>query len=379
MTADSVTAATKASTTNTTTEPTTSPDPEAVQQFAGTLFGTISAASTALMISLGHRTGLFDTMAALPASTSGEIAAKAGLQERYVREWLGALTTSAIVRYDPTDRSYLLPPEHAALLTRAAGPDNLASLAQYVPLMAQVEDAMVECFAAGGGVPYSAYGRFHEVMAEESGQIHDAALIDRIVPLVPGLAARLGAGIRVADIGCGRGHAVNLLARAYPDSEFIGYDFSEDAVEVGRAEARAWDLPNARFEVRDVTDLGEVGRFGAITAFDAIHDQAQPGAVLDQIAARLDPDEGVFLMVDMHASSNLEENLQIPWAPFLYTVSTMHCMTVSLALGGVGLGTVWGTQLAMQMLSDAGFDDVQIEHLKDDFINSYYIARRTVP
>ena len=369
-------------TTTTTTrapEAPTGPDPGAVEQFAGTLFGTLGAGSTALMVSLGHRTGLFDTMAGLPASTSAEIATEAGRHERYVREWLGAMTTSGIVRYDAADDTYVLPPEHAAVLTRAAGPANLASLMQFVPLLAQVEDALVDCFTAGGGVPYSAYERFHELMAEQSRQIHDAALVDRIVPLVPGLAGRLKAGTRLADIGCGQGHAVNLLAREFPESGFVGYDFSEEAIDVARAEARAWGLPNARFEVRDVADLEGSGTFGAITAFDAIHDQARPDTVLEQIAAHLDPDEGVFLMVDMRASSHLEENLEIPWAPFLYTVSTMHCMTVSLSLGGLGLGTVWGTELALRMLADAGFDDVQVRSMEDDFINAYYIARRTSP
>ncbi len=353
------------------------PDPEAIEQFAGSLFGTLSTGSTALMVSLGHRTGLFDTMAGLPAATSAEIATQAGLHERYVREWLGAMTTAGIVRYDAGGDTYALPPEHAAVLTRAAGPDNLASLMQFVPLLAQVEDAVVDCFASGGGVPYTAYERFHELMAEQSGQIHDAALVDRVVPLVPGLPERLRAGTRVADVGCGQGHAVNLLARAFPDSEFVGFDFSEEALEVARAEARAWGLPNARFETRDAANLEGAGTFGAITAFDAIHDQARPDTVLEQIAAHLDPEEGVFLMVDMAASSHLDQNLEIPWAPFLYTVSTMHCMTVSLSLDGLGLGTVWGTELALRMLADAGFDDVQVESMEDDFINAYYIARRT--
>lgn len=362
----------------TTTVPETTPQPDldAVQQFAGTLFGTLSAGATALMISIGHRTRLFDALAGQPPSTCGRIAELAGLHERYVREWLGAMTTARIVRHNAADDTYALPPEHAAVLTRAAGPDNLASLMQFVPLLAQVEDPVVRCFTEGGGVPYSAYARFHELMAEQSAQTNDAALIDGIMPLVPGLAARLTAGIRFADIGCGQGHAVNLLARAFPDSDFVGYDFSEEAIAVARTEAQAWDLSNARFEVRDVADLDGTGTFGAITAFDAIHDQAHPATVLEQVAAHLDPDEGVFLMVDMRASSNVDENLDIPWAPFLYTVSAMHCMTVSLSLDGDGLGTVWGTERAMRMLDAAGFGDVRVESLDEDFINVYYIARR---
>ncbi|MEE4025290.1 class I SAM-dependent methyltransferase [Gordonia sp. PKS22-38] len=351
-------------------------DPERVQEFAGTLFGTLSAGSTALMISIGHRTGLFDALAATPAATSEELARAAGLHERYVREWLGAMTTSAIVRHDPDTDTYRLPTEHAAVLTRAAGPDNLASQMQFIPLLAQVEDQIVDCFAHGGGVPYSSYERFHAVMAEQSAQIHDAGLVDRIIPLVNGLTERLESGIRVADIGCGQGHAVNLLARAFPNSEFVGFDFSAEAIAVARAEATELATPNARFEVRDVADLTDTGTFGAITAFDAIHDQAEPARVLAEIAAHLDPDDGVFLMVDMAASSNLDDNLEIPWAPFLYTVSTMHCMTVSLALGGSGLGTAWGTQQASDMLADAGFTEIDLKTIEDDFINVYYVARR---
>lgn len=365
------------STTNTTApEVTEGPDPERVQEFAGTLFGALSAGATALMISIGHRTGLFDSMAGSPPTTSARLAAIAGLHERYVREWLGAMTTAGIVAYDPSEQSYRLPAEHAAVLTRAAGPGNIASQMRFIPLLAQVEDQVVECFTAGGGVGYAAYESFHEVMAEQSTQVNDAALLGRTVPLVPGLHERLRAGERVADIGCGQGHAVNLLARAYPDSEFIGYDFSEAAIAVARREASEWGVPNARFELRDVTDLSGTGRFGAVIAFDAIHDQAHPATVLSQIADHLAPEDGVFLMIDMRASSSLENNLDIPWAPFLYTVSTMHCMTVSLALDGDGLGTVWGVETAQRMLAEAGFSDITMVDVPEDFINAYYIARR---
>lgn len=350
-------------------------DPDKVQEFAGSLLGALTAGSTALMMSVGHRTGLFDALAGLPPSTSPQVAAAAGLHERYVREWLHAMTTARVVEHDAAEDTFRLPAEHAAVLTRAAGPDNLAAVMQLLPLMAEVESDVVACFAEGGGVPYARYGRFHDVMAELSANTNDAALLSRIVPLVPDLQERLTQGIRVADVGCGQGHAVNLLAQAFPASEFVGYDFSEEAVALARAEAQDWGPGNARFEVRDVTSLDGTGTFELITAFDAIHDQAHPATVLEQIQAHLDPD-GVFLMVDMYASSDVEANLELPWAPFLYTVSTMHCMTVSLSLGGDGLGTAWGTELALQMLADAGFADVRVERLPEDFINSYYVARR---
>jgi SAM-dependent methyltransferase len=285
------------------------------------------------------------------------------------------MTTARVVEHDAAGDTFRLPAEHAAVLTRAAGPDNLAAVMQFLPLMAEVETEVAGCFAEGGGVPYARYGRFHDVMAELSADTNDAALLSRIVPLVPELQQRLTQGIRVADVGCGQGHAVNLLARAFPTSQFVGYDFSEEAVAVARAEAQDWDLGNARFEVRDVTNLDRAGTFELITAFDAIHDQAHPTTVLEQIQTHLDPD-GTFLMVDMHASSDVDANLELPWAPFLYAISTMHCMTVSLSLGGDGLGTAWGTELALQMLADAGFGDVRVERLSEDFINSYYVARK---
>ena len=350
-------------------------DEQQVEAFAGQVFDMLSSASVALMTSVGHRVGLFDTMAGRGPMTSQQLADAAELHERYVREWLGAMTTGGVVHHDPGADTYHLPDEHAAVLTRAAGPDNLANLMQFVPLLAQVEEPIVHCFREGGGVPYSAFERFHAVMAEQSAATNDAALVDAVLPLVAGLPDRLRRGIRVADIGCGQGHAVNLLGRAFPASEFVGYDFEADAVDVARSEAAGMGLDNVRFEVRDVTDLTGAGTFDLVTAFDAVHDQAQPARVLTQVADVLAPD-GVFLMVDIRASSDLQDNLEIPWAPFLYTVSTMHCMTVSLSLDGAGLGTVWGEQTARRMLAHAGFSDVQVREVEGDPINAYYIARR---
>ena len=344
--------------------------------FAAQMLGSFNGAMLTLMTSIGHQTGLFDTMSGLPPSTSEQIARTAGLNERYVREWLGAMVTGRIIDYSPAEATYHLPPEHAASLTRAAGPDNLANLGQYVPLMGNVEEGIISAFRNGGGVPYSAYPRFQALQAEESAQIHDAVLIDVILPLAPGLVERLESGIDVLDLGCGQGHAVNLMARAFPNSHFRGYDFSEEGVAAGRAEAGSWTLANARFEAKDAATLAEPASYDLITAFDTIHDQAQPTRVLRAIAEALRPG-GVFLMVDVAASSNLHENMNHPLGPALYAVSTLHCMTVSLALGGEGLGTMWGEQLARQKLAEAGFTGVDVKRVPGDFLNSYYIATKS--
>jgi 2-polyprenyl-3-methyl-5-hydroxy-6-metoxy-1,4-benzoquinol methylase len=343
--------------------------------FAERIVGVLNDATLALMISVGHRTGLFDAMGELPASTSEQIAGAAGLHERYVREWLGAMATGRIVTYDPDTERYTLPAEGASCLTRGAGVDNLAMLMQYVALLGNVEDQVVDCFTEGGGVPYSAYPNFQRLMAEESAQIHDARLVDAIVPLVPGLVDNLKTGVDVLDVGCGQGHAINLLATKFPRSRFTGVDISEAGIKHARAEAASLGVGNARFEGRDAAALDELDTYDLVTAFDAIHDQADPAKVLAGIHQSLRPN-GAFLCVDIAASSSVGNNLDHPLGPSLYTFSTMHCMTVSLAQGGAGLGAVWGEEKARQMLSDAGFADIAVYRLDGDLINNYYVATK---
>ncbi|HVF32280.1 MAG TPA: class I SAM-dependent methyltransferase [Acidimicrobiales bacterium] len=351
-------------------------DRAAVEAFGGKVVDILNGGMLALMLSIGHRTGLFDAMAGMAPATSEEIARTTGLHERYVREWLGAMTTGGIVVHDGEAGTFVLPPEHAAMLTRAAGPDNFASTSQFVALMGKVESDVVECFRNGGGVPYSAYPEFQTLMAEESAGVFDATLLDVTLPLVAGLTERLREGIDVADVGCGKGHAINLMAEAYPASRFVGFDFSTEGVAAGRAEAAAKGLTNAAFEVRDASALGETAAFDLVTAFDAIHDQRDPVAVLSGIHTALRPG-GTFLCVDIKADSSVAGNVEHPLGPMLYTVSTLHCMTVSLALDGAGLGTVWGEQKALQMLGEAGFVDVAVHTVEGDILNNYYVAARS--
>src|ERR687893_1268457 len=249
-------------------------DQAKAEAFAERMVGVLNDGAIALMTSVGHRTGLFDVMAGLPPSTSGQIASAADLNERYVREWLAAMVVGSVVEHDPENETYRLPPEHAAWLTRVATPDSIAVSAQFIPVLASVEDRIVECFRKGGGVPYSAFERFHEVMAEDSGQTVVAALTDHILPLVPGLTERLENGIDVLDVGCGSGRALNLLARTFPNSRFVGYDFSEEVIARARAEAGEHGTTNVSFEVKDAAALGEEARYDLIMTFDAIHDQA---------------------------------------------------------------------------------------------------------
>ena len=162
--------------------------------------------------------------------------------------------------------------------------------------------------------------------------------------------------------------------QAFPRSRFVGMDIAPEAIATTRAEAEAARLTNARFLAQDAATFSAPAEFDFITAFDAIHDQAAPRRVLRAIHEALRPG-GVFLMVDIAASSRLEGNLDNPLAPFLFTVSTMHCMTVSLAQGGEGLGACWGDEQARELLAEAGFTSVDVSRVEGDPLNAYYVCR----
>jgi 2-polyprenyl-3-methyl-5-hydroxy-6-metoxy-1,4-benzoquinol methylase len=353
-------------------------DADRAAAFAGKVLDMLNHASLALMVSIGHRTGLFDAMRGLPPSTPAEIAAKAGLNERYVREWLGAMVTGGIVEVDDTSTRFVLPDEHAAALTRAAGSDNMAPFAQYIPLLGSVEDDIVECFRKGGGVPYAKFPRFHAVMAEDSGQSVMAALETHVIPLVPDLHDRLTRGARMLDAGCGAGRILNRFAGLYPNSRFVGLDLSSDGIAMAAADAAARGLANVEFHVRDLSDFdrsAEPEAFDVVATFDAVHDQAHPLSLLKGIRRTLKPD-GVYLMQDIKGSSHVGNNIGHPLGPFLYTVSTMHCMTVSLAQGGEGLGAMWGEEKTREYLARAGFSSVEKRELAHDVQNNWYVVRR---
>lgn len=335
----------------------------------------LNHASLALMISVGHRTRLFDTLAELEPSTAEEVAGAAGLEPRYVREWLGAMVVGRIVDYDPASGRYALPARRAARLVRAAGDENGALRMQYVSIFGSVEDRIVECFRSGGGVPYEAYDRFHRVQHEGTVAEMEAQLLDVYLPLVPGLADRLEDGADVLDVGCGAGRPVTLMAEAFPRSRFTGADIAEEAIASGRRDARERGLENATFRVADATEAVAAGRWDVVTAFDAIHDLPAPDTVVERIHEALRPG-GLFFMLEPGASSRLEENLDHPMGAYLYTVSCLHCTTVSLAAGGPGLGATWGRQRARALLGDAGFADPELHPVPGDPTTEIHVGRK---
>jgi 2-polyprenyl-3-methyl-5-hydroxy-6-metoxy-1,4-benzoquinol methylase len=350
-------------------------DEAKAEAFAERFVAGLNASSLMMMFSIGYRTGLFDAMDGMDWSTSEKIAEAAGLNSRYVREWLGAMVTGAVVEYEPADQTYRLPAEHARWLTRRVTPENLTVTAQWISVLGCVETRIVEKFRTGGGLHYECFDRFHETMAEESAQTVVAALQEHILPLSEGLFDQLQKGIAVLDMGCGSGRAACSMAKAFPASTFTGYDLCEDAINAATSLAREQGVKNVTFLAKDIAVLDEAESYDLVTAFDIVHDQKDPVTVLNNIYSVLKAG-GTFLMQDIAGSSYLEKNLDHPIGPFGYTISTMHCMTVSLAQGGAGLGTMWGEELAEKMLGDAGFTALVKHKLPHDFINVYYVMKK---
>ena len=334
------------------------PDPDLAKQFAGKMLNIYTGAVLTKLIDIGYQTGLFEASKLGPAS-SEELSERAGLNERYVREWLGAMTTGGIYTFEAATQRYTLPEEHAVALT-GEGASNLCPASRIINHFGTHLPALTRCFRSGGGISYSAYRPvFTQCMDDSWRRVFDQHLVAGFIGAVPGLSESLRRGIAVLDVGCGTGHAMNILAREFPASNFTGYDIAEDAIASASAEAQQMGLTNSRFEIADVARLPDTPKFDLITAFDAIHDQVAPDAVLRGISHALKAG-ATFLMVDFKFSSKVEENVGNPFAAMHYGFSLMHCMPVSLAHGGAGLGTVWGQQLAQRMLAEAGFGSVEI-------------------
>ena len=337
-----------------------------------------------LALAIGYRTGLFDLMDTFETPQSAEsISERAGLSPRYVREWLGVMVTGEIVELSQTQNSenrYYLTKPCADFITRRAGNSKLGVYTQEIPLLtACAMEAVLQGFKTGEGVAYNHYPKFQSFMSQLSNAKHRQVLVEKFLPSVDNgrLIKRMKSGMRVCDLGCAEGVAVRLMAEAFPRSQFVGIDISKDAIVEARRKARRQKLKNLEFMTLDAAflkDNDELKKcFDYVTAFDAIHDQTRPQDVLEGIYHILAAG-GRFSMVDIAARSNLKDNLNHPMGPFLYTVSLMHCMPVGLVDGGSGLGMMWGREKAVEMLKNAGFQQVRVLEMPDDPFNLHFFA-----
>eukprot|EP01083_Nonionella_stella_P162968 535486_1 len=346
---------------------------EGAQMAQKTIAGIATNGLLSLMVEVGKKSGLFDA-AADGAQTSEELSKRSGVNERYAREWLSALACAGIFDYAADTKKFRLKPGFQQVL---CGPLNfLTAMTHFTSIFGQNIDKYVDVFKNGGGVGYENFERFQTVMNGIFRSNYDNDLIAKYLPNAKEVYAKLQAGeaLDILDVGCGSGHAINVMAKAFPKSEFTGMDFSQEAVDRATTEAREMGLANARFILKDIGESGDWGSYDLICAFDSIHDLAKPQEVLNNVRNALKPG-GFFLMQDIMMSSDLENNLAHPMAPILYSVSTMHCMTVSLAQdGGVGVGTCWGKEKAQEMLQKAGFSKVELYPAADS-VNVIYISQ----
>ncbi|BCA79272.1 methyltransferase domain-containing protein [Desulfuromonas sp. AOP6] len=360
-------------------------DPSKQEAFGRRMADILNGGALNLAMAIGYRTGLFEAMATFTTAQPIEaIAEQAGLHPRYVREWLGIMVTADIVELEcqPAGNGYRLPPEHAAFLTRAGGNTNLAVYTQEIPLLTvSALEQVIEAFPRGTGVPYHNYPRFQAFMTELASAKHRQVLLEIFLPSVDEgrLLDRLQQGIRVCDFGCGEGTALLLMAQAYPQSQFTAIDIDEQAVAAGKTEAQRLGLDNAEFLCLDAATLHQEPAwreaFDYILAFDAIHDQRAPLQALQSVHHLLAAD-GLFSMIDIAAHTDHQDNRSHPLGPFLYTVSLMHCLPVGLHDGGAGLGMMWGEELAVELLQEAGFEEITVEAIPQDPFNLHFCCRK---
>ncbi len=355
-------------------------------RFSRKLSDILNFGALNLAMGIGYRLGLFDVLDAMTAPAAApDIARAAGLNDRYVAEWLGVMACGGVVdlQRDADDvERFSLPRAHGDLIAERAGNGNLGVYTQEIPLLTRCAmDHVERGFRTGEGVGYDHYPDFQQFMGLLADAKHRQMLVGTFLPSVDDgrICRRMEAGIDVCDVGCGQGLAIRLMARAYPRSRFTGIDIVPEAIETARAKAAGDGLENTRFVCLDAAAVQHLPAyqqtFDYITAFDAIHDQTQPLEALQSIHAMLAPG-GCFSMIDITADSRLSENCDHPMGPFLYTVSLMHCMPVGLADGGRGLGMMWGRQQATAMLAEAGFADIRVLDIPSDPFNTHYFCRQ---
>lgn len=339
-----------------------------------------------LSMALGYRARLFDVLDRFDSpQPAAVIAEKASLNERYIKEWLGVMVSGGIIELSngPTGQElYYLPKEHGNLITRRAGNSNLGVYTQEIPLLTHCAmEPVYKGFSTGEGVSYDHYPRFQDFMTQLANAKHCEVLVDQFLPSIEGgkVLKQLRSGIRICDLGCAEGIAVMLMAEAFPNSEFIGIDISEEAIEKAKAELYEKKLGNVSYLRMDAVSLKDqpdfLESFDYVTAFDSIHDQTHPLDALKSVHGIL-KGGGLFSMVDIAASSFINDNKDHPMAPFLYTVSLMHCMPVGLVDGGSGLGMMWGRQKAVEMLKNAGFDKIEVLDIPDDPFNLHFLSEK---
>lgn len=333
---------------------TVSPSP-AAHDFALRAVGDFAAAMTAPLVYIGDRLGLFKLLASTGPVSPEELAQRAQLQPRYVREWAAALVAAEYLQYNPETRQISLDPDHAEVLVNEESPFFVGGLAQMVPDHFRILPEIMRAFKEGGGVPYTSYSQDTIEGTERLFRTGYRNFLAQVwIPAMPEVHRKLMEGARCADVGCGRGQALLHMARAFPRSTFIGWDNYPPAIEHAQEMARREGLEDRlRFEVRDSTALPATGDFDLIMTCDCIHDMVSPEGCAQAIRKALRPD-GTWFCIEPRMSDRLEENIH-PIGRLFYGFSTLQCMTASLACHGAGYGAGMGPGILKRVTEQAGF------------------------
>jgi 2-polyprenyl-3-methyl-5-hydroxy-6-metoxy-1,4-benzoquinol methylase len=350
-------------------------DENRAAEFTGRVLADTAAAATVVLAALGDRMGLFKNLAGRGPGTSGELASRTGLSERYVREWLAGMFAAGYLTYDEAQDSYALPAEHVPTLAAEPGPAFFGGVHQELIGAIQRYDGVAQAFRSGGGIrPADLHPDVWAGTSRFTAQWHQNMLVQQWLPLVPETTARLRAGARVADVGCGTGQALIALARAFPAITATGYDAHQPSVEQARrAAADAGVADRVSYHALDAA-AGLPESFDVITTFDVVHDAVDPLGLLRSIRDALRPD-GSYLCLDINCSDQAGGNVG-PIATLLYGFSILYCMTTSLAEGGEGLGTLGLPEPVLRQLAGkAGFTQVRHVAMDNPFNSLYELTR----
>ena len=351
-------------------------DGDKLRETARTVFGAFSGAVTSAMIYLGDRLGLYRALAEVDSFDSHELAAETGLSERWVREWLHQQGAAAVLEHRGDGR-FALSAEAVAVLANESHPAFGAGCFSHFPQTMQLAEKLPEAFQTGLGLPYDALGPEGAVGVERGfAPWFRALLVPMALPRVPGLVEKLDAGLVAADVGCGTGVAMIEMARAFPNSEFHGYEISQRAIERGRANAAEATISNVTFHDAREEPIPDDGRYDFVTTFDCLHDMTDPAGVVGRIRRAIRPD-GVWLIADIKCYASYEENVaNNPMAAMMYGTSVMTCMSSALSEpGGAGLGTLGlHAGLLGEMVEAAGFRHFDEQDLGHP-VNAFYLVR----
>lgn len=352
-------------------------DPDKLEATVQQVFGYLGGAVISSMIYLGDHLGLYRALAAAERPlTSDELAGRTGLHERWVREWLRGQAAARLVDYVGADR-FALSPEGAMVLADEHSPAFAAGGFCGLPQQFAVLDRLPDSFRTGLGLPYDAFGLEGNRGVERMfAPWFRTMLVPVALPALDGVVAKLAAGATVADVGCGAGVALIEMAKAFPRSDFHGYEISKYALERAATNLLESGVENVAFHDANGDALPQDGRFDLVTTFDCLHDMANPAPVIAAIRRAVASD-GTWLIADIKSHPTFEGNLaENPMAGMMYGFSVLSCMSSALSEpGGAGLGTLGFTeQVARDMTSAAGFTRFRT-HDFDNAMNAYYEVR----